>query len=973
MANFRTKARAIDLLGKNQIADLPTSISELWKNGYDAYGDRFHADLYCKGYKDVEQEIFLIKDDGHGMSYEDIINKWIVLGTDSKKSQIINLNEQDKLGKEQRVSLGEKGIGRLSSAFLGNHMLLITKKENDDFQMLFINWQIGENYNAFLEELEIPVASFNQIKDLQLVYTQLQNEFKNNLKLDSWNHDMLLLQIKTNIESDLNNYKIIPSAILDDISEWYKKFKHGTIFVVFNPITELKNLADKISTDISDTEYLTSALSGLFNPFEDEFKKYLDTDNDTGAKIYIYKEDYTVDFLATKEFFTKDDLVNCEHWIDGNFDDFGCFTGNIKVDTEVIEYIWKPNRLPKETDYKNFKIKLAFIEGSEVISSLSPEQYSIYKRKLDSFSGLLIYRDGFRVLPYGKLDADFLEFEQRRSMSAGLHYFSHRKMFGYIALSKEENPSLYDKAGREGLTSNKAYKEFKRDLIEFFETLAKEYYGTDSELKKTRDQRREEKKKLKEYEKNEIENRKRLQAEKKKTKIQLDIFRKDLKENYAILKELIINCMKFENDLNAIISMECINELDEVGFFYKLENFEKRFLKLKIIRPEGVLLTDKDIDRFYSYGEEYQEGKDILKRLNYILRCNTQISRLVNSYLVKKKNFSNEIVNDKQTSIGNISENFNEIINNIKSQYSKYEIGLKSMSKVDINDKPGIVRSKLIELDQIVSDYNEEKVYLERTRDFFANMSYQKNNIELFYIYKNEYTKLEKKVNELQELAQLGISIELIDHQFNVLYGNIHKRLVEMGDKIKPDEKEIFSSLKTSFEHLERNHKLLVPLYRTMRRSKRMINGRDIKKTILDFYEISFKKEDIEFKTTDNFINYSVNTFESIIMPVYINIINNALYWIRSTEKKIISLDVNENGEVLIINSGKKMSFTELDRCFELFYSKKPSGRGMGLYLARTNLRTVGLDIYATNDKEYNKFEGACFVITSYRGENNEL
>lgn len=37
MANFRTKARAIDLLGRNQIADLPTAITELWKNGYDAY------------------------------------------------------------------------------------------------------------------------------------------------------------------------------------------------------------------------------------------------------------------------------------------------------------------------------------------------------------------------------------------------------------------------------------------------------------------------------------------------------------------------------------------------------------------------------------------------------------------------------------------------------------------------------------------------------------------------------------------------------------------------------------------------------------------------------------------------------------------------------------------------------------------------------------------------------------------------
>ena len=49
MAQFRTKARAIDLLGKNQIADLPTAITELWKNGYDAYGDRLRAELFKAG------------------------------------------------------------------------------------------------------------------------------------------------------------------------------------------------------------------------------------------------------------------------------------------------------------------------------------------------------------------------------------------------------------------------------------------------------------------------------------------------------------------------------------------------------------------------------------------------------------------------------------------------------------------------------------------------------------------------------------------------------------------------------------------------------------------------------------------------------------------------------------------------------------------------------------------------------------
>lgn len=43
MPQFRAKARAVDLLGKGQISDLPTAISELWKNGYDAYGDVLEA------------------------------------------------------------------------------------------------------------------------------------------------------------------------------------------------------------------------------------------------------------------------------------------------------------------------------------------------------------------------------------------------------------------------------------------------------------------------------------------------------------------------------------------------------------------------------------------------------------------------------------------------------------------------------------------------------------------------------------------------------------------------------------------------------------------------------------------------------------------------------------------------------------------------------------------------------------------
>ncbi len=53
MAQFRTKARAVDLLGKGQIADLPTAVSELWKNGYDAYAKHLSCNLYLPESKDV--------------------------------------------------------------------------------------------------------------------------------------------------------------------------------------------------------------------------------------------------------------------------------------------------------------------------------------------------------------------------------------------------------------------------------------------------------------------------------------------------------------------------------------------------------------------------------------------------------------------------------------------------------------------------------------------------------------------------------------------------------------------------------------------------------------------------------------------------------------------------------------------------------------------------------------------------------
>ena len=72
----------------------------------------------------------------------------------------------------------------------------------------------------------------------------------------------------------------------------------------------------------------------------------------------------------------------------------------------------------------------------------------------------------------------------------------------------------------------------------------------------------------------------------------------------------------------------------------------------------------------------------------------------------------------------------------------------------------------------------------------------------------------------------------------------------------------------------------------------------------------------------------------------------------------------SDTDEILIKNSGEPIPDNRLEKIFELFYSKRPNGRGIGLYLAKQSLNDNNFDIYATNDAYYNTLNGACFVIT---------
>ncbi|MDE3001107.1 MAG: ATP-binding protein, partial [Gemmatimonadota bacterium] len=154
MARFRTKARAVDMLGRQQIADASTAINELFKNAHDAYADHVEVDFFGS------DSLLVIRDDGVGMSREEFESKWLVLGTDSKvrSPQSTEFRPADK---PERAIMGEKGIGRLAIAFLGPQVLVLTRSAREghrgDLVMCYVHWGLFEQPSVNLEDIEMGI------------------------------------------------------------------------------------------------------------------------------------------------------------------------------------------------------------------------------------------------------------------------------------------------------------------------------------------------------------------------------------------------------------------------------------------------------------------------------------------------------------------------------------------------------------------------------------------------------------------------------------------------------------------------------------------------------------------------------------------------------------------------------------------------------------------------------------------------
>ena len=262
--------------------------------------------------------------------------------------------------------------------------------------------------------------------------------------------------------------------------DWNKYLIDTDISSVFFPIETIEKTKDEgttliISTlrekwTISSIEKIFSYVNSLFQP--SYLSERSETKNIAVKNEKTFRYTFTKDGVEIKnsiEDFYKDALVVIEGYIGDDHKGIVSFDSNQLIYDvhEVKEVDYDDKNGETITSYpalKNVKFKaFYFIYEKSKYRAISSKTFKDVKKMSDTISGIRLYRNGFRVLPYGEPTDDWLHINQRWTQDSGATNipFSTKQLFGFVEiLDDETNEAIFQEtSSREGLIENEAFKQ----------------------------------------------------------------------------------------------------------------------------------------------------------------------------------------------------------------------------------------------------------------------------------------------------------------------------------------------------------------------------------------------------------------------------------------------------------------------------------------------------------------------------------
>lgn len=973
MAQFKTKARALDLLGRQQIAGIPTAINELIKNAHDAYADHFDIDFLRK------DNMLILRDDGIGMSKKDFLDRWLTLGTDSKVASNNNTLPPKDPTKPQRPIMGEKGIGRLAIASIGSQVLILTKAKYEPSSKIvaaFISWDIFELTGLNIDDVVIPVNEFDGIPTKDEICS-LKNECASSL-MELRGKGKISQEDCQRIIGLINGFNPNLNYIYSAIGGVTFIQNGGTHFFV-SPVSDSLIPDIEGDGDSSEATKMEKMLMGFHNTM---------TPNHPAPTINIAFRDYRhddgtfVSILEEKQFFTPEEFEIADHHFIGQFDEYGQFKGTIRIYGEktynhVIN--WRDNHY-RETDCGPFSINLAYLQGELKSSRVDVQNYGIIRSKGDKYGGLYIYRNNIRILPYGDSDYDFLDIEKNRSKRASTYFFSYRRMFGAIEIADGKNSNLIEKAGREGFIENKAYRQLQSILKNFFVQLAADFFnekGTtpQSEFYNAR--------------KDEINSYyKALERRDKLAKGKKDKFAKDLDRFFSNLTE-----HKFEQDCDGIIN-QFRNELSSLIYMKDPDIASQKLIdsemkarqllteyrkKVSVNPPKGFAMTKTMRVDYESYLNEFKLLDESVFKSHF-----EQIDSLVNEFterlelevnkrkrleqavdLISKEALSankqkKDETNDVVLSVSKkIKELTNDLILDLDNQIREVKDQFKLLSTKDDFD----LVSERMNMEQQIDTISQRNTdVMDRIIRQFESFYVEKDddgqiitNDQIAEATSEELEVLRERLQTDVELSQLGLAVGIVHHEFNGTINSIRHSINDLKawSDVNENLEKVYKNIKINFEHLDGYLNLFTPLNRRLNRRREDISLLDIKVFLIDLFKARMERHQIAFKHTNGFASKKINGFRSTFYPVFVNIIDNAIYWLKQSDvpERIIRLHADDSG-IYISNNGIAIKPQDKERIFEMHFTRKINGRGMGLSISREVLEAEGYSLILDEPRE---------------------
>lgn len=973
---FKARARTVEMLGRQQIAGIPTAISEIFKNAHDAYADHVEADYL------PSQHLLVIRDDGFGMTAEDFDQRWLTLGTDSKVPGGIGFPEPPP-GKKPRVMLGEKGIGRLAVAIIGPQVLILTRAQRatatQDLVVAFVNWAAFDLPGINLNEVKVPVRVFaggrlpsgDDVRDLA-------QESLSNLESFAGRTDRARLEEAT---TNVVAFGLDVADVVGKLSGLsLADGGHGTHFFISPTDSGLQaDLEPPAYRD--EPSQLFQSLIGFSNTMTSTRGH-----PPLGVAFRNHKRSGVVeDVISSGSFFTLDEIMKADHSFMGEFDTRGQFVGTASIYGNPTEYVipWTQNQ-GRPLACGPFKLTLGIMQAKRYESRLNPEDYAEISAKLDAIGGLYVYKDNIRVLPYGKQDYDYLDIERNRSKGAAYYYYSYRNIFGAVELTQANNPRLKEKAGREGFQDNAAWRDFRGVLKNFFLQSAADFFRTGGLNTSIFEEQRQEYQRL-DKAKKERERQVRAKRSAFAAKLEDSLTKISSGQVEAQVQKILED---FERRLLALPMEGRVPALlDSERVARRALNAERS--SITISAPRGVSLSSSTRREWTAYqGEIRRLDESVFAPAAVrIAQMLSDAATLSGPDVVAARWLDNAIsdaASDSQAAVRAVVRDLNIASNELSSRLSVVRENLVSQvmqtiaaakSRVDSADlaeldEDGLVALNLELDDSIRTSASRAQSALESIIAQMQDIVWYEDSDGVVVTAADMTASVEEEVMALREqaeqdleLTQLGMAVSVIDHEFQSTIRTIRSglRRLKVWADLNPKLAPVYSEIKSSFDHLDGYLTLFTPLQRRLKRTQTEIRCSEIFNFLQNLFGDRLARESIAFDASGAFKRSMVVGYPSTFYPVFVNLVDNAIFWLSDErQERTILLDA-EDGDLLVSDNGPGVALSDRSAIFEAGFTRKPGGRGLGLNISREALKAASYDL--TIDPK-GRLGGATFRIT---------